>query len=457
MVEAVNHEAARSADTDARFELFTRLWGVALLAHVIGNWAQPDIPSIVGFANLLVGLVGLLLTIRPRTDLLLVGAAFTCISLLAEMPFTGNHWFLAGLVSVALLLSRGGPDYLFPSARLILLVFYVFAAFAKLNPAFFDPAVSCSLFYANQALENAALPTIDPASFWSRIPIWGSAIVEICVPVLLLIRRSRYLGVTLASVFHLLISFDLGQHFYDFTAVMLPLFMLFLPAHSSAHLLDQLRKWRPSRALARALTLVIAGLVLLSVAPPTAVSAALLNSIPFLLWIPFGLTWVYGLWVSRRPGQRLTWRPGIAAIAVGLAGLNGLTPYTEVKTAYGFNMYANLVTARGESNHFLIRNTVPLRKGYEDPVEIISSSDPGLEQYRQLGYLIAYPQLRRYLASHPEVSLTFRQNGRTISLDRAADLPELVDPGPWWWRFFPLRAIDQRIPPRCQDVFLAAL
>jgi hypothetical protein len=138
---------------------------------------------------------------------------------------------------------------------------------------------------------------------------------------------------------------------------------------------------------------------------------------------------------------------------VVLAMLNGLTPYTEIKTAYGFNMYANLVTAQGESNHFVIRNTIPLRAGYDRPVEIVASSDPGLDLYRDLGYLVAYPQFQRYLVGR-DVTVDFRRGDEEFL---GTDSAEIANTGPWWWRFMPLRAIDQRQPPRCQDVFLPAL
>jgi hypothetical protein len=134
-----------------------------------------------------------------------------------------------------------------------------------------------------------------------------------------------------------------------------------------------------------------------------------------------------------------------------LALLNGLTPYTEIKTAFGFNMYANLVTAQGQSNHYLVRRTFPLRRGYDRPVDIVISSDPGLELYRDMGYLIAYPQFQRYIAGR-NVVVAFRRG----------DTPEFVtgievNSGPFWWRFLPLRAIDKQAPPRCQDTFLPAL
>jgi hypothetical protein len=166
---------------------------------------------------------------------------------------------------------------------------------------------------------------------------------------------------------------------------------------------------------------------------------------------------LYALFRSRAPGEALAWSPGWGSVAVVLAVLNGLTPYTEVKSAYGFNMYANLRTAGGETNHLLLSGTLPLRDGYEEPVGVLSSSDPGLLAYRDLGFLVAYPQLRRYLADRPDTSLTYSRGGRVAVVESAASVPEFSNPGPWWWRYLPLRALDQREPPRCQDVFLVAL
>jgi hypothetical protein len=434
-----------------------RLWGVALVAHVVANWAQPDLPTPVGLANLVVGLLGVGLVFAPQPRLLLFAALATIVSLLSEMPFTGNHWLIAGIISVATILVGTAPHYLFPAGRLVLLVFYFYAAFAKLNSGFFDPEVSCALFYANQSLAGFGLPIINPLSPWASVPIWTSVLIELAVPVFLVIRRCRYIGVIIASAFHLVISFDLGQHFYDFTAVLLPLFFLFLPQVSVERLSGLLRKWSLSRTSQVVLATILVSLVVISAVAPTSLSAGILNRIPFVLWIPASLLWLVLLVRSGAANERLTWNPGWGGIAVALALLNGLTPYTEMKTAYGFNMYANLRTAGGETNHLLLGKTLPLRDGYEDPVEIVASSDPGLEAYRDMDYLVAYPQLRRYLSDRPRTSLTYSRGGSTVRVVAAANEAEFSDPGPWWWRFMPLRSIDRHDPPRCQDVFLAAL
>jgi hypothetical protein len=432
--------------------LFARLYGVALVAHVVGNWAQPDIPSLVGLLNLGVGVAGLALTVWPRRSLLIAGSVLTVGSVLGEMPFTGNHWVVAALAGLAILLTRAEPVRYLPSLRWIFVVFYGFAAFAKLNSGFFDPSVSCAVYYANQGLEGFGLGSLPADSSLRTLVAWASAGIELLIVPLLVFRRSRYVGLVLAMAFHILISFDLNQHFYDFTSILIALLSCFLPEEGIARLGKWVAPWiRPLR-----LAWLVLGpfLVFLAVLPAREVTVAVLTRITFVLWIPLSLIWLSAVVRARYPGGALSWNPGwLAGSVVLLAVLNGLTPYTEIKTAYGFNMYANLVTAAGDSNHFVIRRTLPLRAGYDRPVEIAGSTDAGLNLYRDLGYLIAYPQFQRYLVGK-DITVDFRRGGEDFWEINSA---QIANPGPWWWRFFPLRSIDTHDPPRCQDVFLPAL
>jgi hypothetical protein len=432
--------------------VFARLYGVALVAHVVGNWAQPDVPSLVGLLNLGVGIAGLALIWWPRRPLLLVASVLTVGSVLAEMPFTGNHWVVAALAGLAILVTRADPGHYVPALRWILVVFYGFAAFAKLNSGFFDPSVSCAVFYANQSLGGLGLGPLPEGSPLTTLVVWATAGVELLIVPLLLMRPTRYAGIVLATAFHVLISFDLNQHFYDFTTILIALLVCFLPGEAVAELRERVGPWvRPLR-----LGWLVMGplLVLLAVLPATRATVAVLTRLAFVLWIPLSLIWLWGVVRAWQPEGPLGWNPGfLGGVVVVVAVLNGLTPYTETKTAYGFNMYANLVTAQGHSNHFVIRNTIPLRAGYDRPVEIVDSSDPGLNLYRDLGYLIPYPQFQRYLVGR-DATVDFRRDGEEFSEVASS---EIANTGPWWWRFMPLRALDQRDPPRCQDVFLPTL
>jgi hypothetical protein len=192
--------------------------------------------------------------------------------------------------------------------------------------------------------------------------------------------------------------------------------------------------------------------------PSFPATSFLLLTFPFFLWIPFSLWWLVAVLRYGRTARvsAIGWRLTVAGAAVvAITILNGLTPYLELKTAFSFNMYSNLVTAQGKTNHFLVPATLPLRDGYDGPVEIVSSSDADLLYYPRYGYLVAWPQFRIYVADHPGIEVSYRRDGESFGYPGGDS--ELSQSVPWWWRWLPLRALDTQTPPRCQDVFLPAL
>ena len=93
-----------------------------------------------------------LLVARPWDLALVATASLTIAVAVAEAPYIGNHWLLAALISVALLISvfkRDSWGWFSLTARWMLLGFYAWAAFNKLTEGFFDATASCGLFYAN--------------------------------------------------------------------------------------------------------------------------------------------------------------------------------------------------------------------------------------------------------------------------------------------------------------------
>ena len=141
------------------------------------------------------------------------------------------------------------------------------------------------------------------------------------------------------------------------------------------------------------------------------------------------------------------------AIVPLLVLLNGLSPYLELRTAYAFNMYSNLQTANGDSNHFLVTRTLPLTDFESDLVRITATDDPGLHLY--IGQFdIPFLQLRDYLSRHPTASLTYVRGGASHTVTRASDDPALVEPVPSWEsKLFAFRSIDQTPPADCQPSF----
>ncbi len=439
---------------------FARTFGLACIAHLVGNpagWRGNEFggSTLLVVVSALLGLLGLLLLARPDVRVLAAAAALTLVSLWLELPVTGNHWALVGFVAVAVLISLATADpwaWLSVTGRWLLLGFYSFAAFAKLNTGFLDPSVSCGVFYANQSLSSFGLPTFSGDSPMGMVAIAGPVLTELSVPILLAFTRTRRAGVLLALVFHSIISLDLDQHFYDFTAALVVLLCLFLPESTTSGF--EARASRPSRL--RAFAVVVAVVVVTaSLVPQFLPSVAIVDLLGFAAWVPVA-TWLIvrtardGLGPAPQP-MRL---PGVAAwVLVAVVVANGLTPYLEVKTSLGFNMYANLVTVAGDTNHLVVRRTAHLSTVQDDLLEVVESEDDGLGAYADVGYLLPRRNLLDYLARHPGVSVVIQDEDGEHTLDSSdgVRLPLVVR------KMFTFRAVDAEQPPRCQALWLPAL
>jgi hypothetical protein len=374
-----------------------------------------------------------------------------------EAPVLGNHWVLAAAFAAAVLVAvvRDRPwSWLATTVRLLFVTFYAFAAFAKLNTAFLDPTVSCAVFYANQGLASWGLPSLPDAGALATLTVLGTVLIELSVPVMLVIPRTRAVGVALAVVFHYVISLDLGQHFYDFTAVI----FVGLAAFAHDDVTGPIGAWfRRHRTISVVLTAVWALLLAIVVLPLGATMLVVARAVILVLWIPLGAAVVWlalrGSGVGRPAAVAM--RPvGVAAVLLlALVAVNGLLPYAGAKTAFGWNMYANLVTVEGRTNHLLIgpqaEVVVPRY------VEVDATTDDRLRAYVGSAWAVPERNLRHHLAAHPDATVTFvRADGTTVSgtgRELGRPLPEIVR------RLLPLRSVDRSTPARCQALWLPAL
>lgn len=438
---------------------FLRLWGVAVIAHLAGNWQYGDvIPRVtpVGLCLTVAGLVATALVVWPRVATMLVLSGLVVVSSILEAPVLGNHWLLAAFVGVAYIATAGEWVRFVPVAQTVLVVFYLCAAFAKLNSGFLDPATSCGLFYANQGLAEVGLAPISATSWPGSVTAWGAALVELSVVPLLLIRRTRRVGAIGAIAFHGLLSLDLAQHFYDFTAVLVPLFALFLMPEFGERFERAVNHRNVARVVAALALLVGVAVTVANVTPVKAWSAAWLTDGSFVWWVPLLILVIWAA-LGSASVESVSMGTPLAVVFALLVGLNGVTPYLEIKTAYGWNMYSNLVVVDGESNHFIVRRGLPLRSGHEDLVTIRGSDDSGLRAYADEGYLIPWPSFLSYTAGHPGIAVTYERGGVVHVVDDVSDDDLLRGPVPWWWRFLPLRSINGETPQECQPSFLPAL
>jgi hypothetical protein len=441
--------------------VFIRMWGVAALAHLAGNPFYANVvnpATLLGFALLAVGLLATAVVVAPRRGPMLALCTAMPVSAALQAPQLGNHWLLAAIVSLAYLATAGRWEPFWGTARVLTLGFYAFAAFAKLNEGFLDPATSCAVFYADQAARAMGLGPLAGGGAGTSVLVWMAAAIELSVVPLVLVVRTRKVGVVLAVTFHSALTFDLAQHFYDFTSVLLALFVLFLD-DGFAQRFEARPRWLTPTGVRVCLQLVaFIGVIttLANVTPLVQASAWFLRHVTLVWWFPYmGYVLVA---VFRSQADRQPWRVPVVGWAFFLVVVaNGLTPYLEVKTAFSWNMYSNLQVVNGSSNHVLVRVGVPLRASHEDMVEVVSADGAELKPYVGSGYLVAWPSFREYTSRHLDEAVTYRRGGQVIQVSRIRDDPTLASPTPAWWRWVPIRSVRADGVASCQPAFLPAL
>lgn len=345
----------------------------------------------------------------------------------------------------------GGGEDLFarfaPVLRLGVLIMYVWAVIQKLNWDYFDPEVTCAgklhkeinLYFGN------ILPTADWALVGAAV---GSLVFELGIPILLYIRKTRYIGFVAAIWFHLWLSIHPAAGIFSFSSLILAILVLFLPltwGERLQELWDRQLAWigkgdvSKGRLRARWLvvaaffaTLITQGLLYLFIARSYEVFG-IANRIGFFTFFAWGL-WIGACyliagWKGRREDPALAnrLRPSFVLVALIPILMNGVFPWIGGRTQTSFSMYSNL-RSEGEGNHMFLER-VDLLKLQTDLVEVVQSAPNilaptdrprGIQQFANLGHrIIPWFEFRRLVSEMPgDFEVTYIRNGETRELGR---------------------------------------
>lgn len=476
--EPTNHQTHSELSPVAAqrwISLFAVLWGMAHLFHIFSDFQTHYAWitfALTPFLTFILGLAALVLVATRNIRLLLATAVLQLIVFLIAFPAVSNHWIVAAMVNLALLIAgtvtairRGRLDSIMfwqvfaPTGRWILLTFYAFAAFAKWNSDFFNPAVSCAVMLGEISASSFGISFLFgyPLVQWGVII--GSWAVESTIPVLLFMRRTRTYGVLLGIVFHFALAVDWVRHFYDFSSLLTALFILFLPVSFAPWVFEQIEQELSPDGRRKVAFTAVALLGMLTVAP--AVSPEQVRIIAFVLnqlvWFVYAggvilLVWRFAKLHGRQSAiGMLRLAHPLLLVLPFIMVLNGLMAYGETRRGRSFDMYSNLRTSAGETNHWILPS-VPLTPAQSDPIVIVSSQDDELDPYIDSEVAVSFIALRKYLSARPETPLTVQYEGETITLAQAADWPELVAPLPWWQnKLLTFKPLDLRPVNRCFD------
>jgi len=428
----------------ALFGCFAGLLAAALLAHQLW-WNGFEVRSL-HFAVVLAALW----TIGRPTSVVafLVMLAAEAVSVGLEMPAVHSHKLLGLVLAVAVLAYAAvtiartrrlpGPGELFtavaPFLRLGLLVVYGSAAVSKLNSGFFDPATSCAVAM------SARISWFDPSLLDGAVPaaaaIWATVLVELALPVLLAVPRTRLAGLALGAGFHAVLALA-GN--VPFSALVLAFYVAFLPAGAPARVLaatsshaglvasaGRVRRLAGSRGafalMAGAWLAAAAGLD-----GERALAAALIGDgtrIAFVVAVLAAAAVLVAAFARGGPSvpPARSPRPLHPVFAAGLAilVLNSLSPYLGFKTESSFTMFSGLQTEAGQWNHRVIPEAVRVLPYQDDLVRVVASSDPRLARRGRNGRLLVRYELERYLRLRPDARATVAPASRPGAGSRAA-------------------------------------
>ncbi len=483
MPHAANTEAAHNQENlmaSRALTIFAFLWAFAALFH------QAAYPADVSQANaLLVLLPALWLLMRPSSAWRFALALVLQLVQISRYGIANvsNHWAFTAIVNLTILLvlvrvlianrgiiNRGSWFMNFaPLVKIELLIFYGFVVLHKLNYDFLNPAVSCATEHYGKI---AAYMPLMPTALWAQYAaIYGTLIVETAIPIMLLMRRTRYAGIILAVLFHLMLALNPHHVFYDFSAMLFAIYFLFVPYDFWSEFRKKsfnlkIERWTEQRVsaglLRRIFTIfnlvLIASLVaafLLRLAPQDANLIDALQQIVRVVWVLFalGLMFIFyivtrstNIFAAVRPIDSLKIRtPFIAFLMIALLIFNGMNPYLGLKTESSFAMFSNLHTEDKRTNHLFMPQNLKLASYQDDIVRVVDSSSPALRRYAQANLLLTYFEFRKVTSKNREASVTYLRGDKQYVVPRIADDKELSRPPAWWMqRLLKFRPVEPR-------------
>lgn len=439
--------------------IFAFLWAAAVLFHLIASlsWIQTTKvwpPNVSGIIETALAGTAFFVLFRPSSVIgFFVLGSLQIADVLHDLPAVPNHWLLPCLVNLTFFFSllhilRHKQDFQTTqvdevgnlgeriywdatrSIRIMVVLFYFFTFFSKLNSDFFDVQKSCAVqFYGHVVQYFSFFP-----QFWwvKKGIIYGTLVAEGGLCCLLILSRTRLTAVFLGALFHFALAFDMIKHFFDFSSCMFALLFVFVPPDFSQRMIQLservpfslLQNFHPGIVavyLFRFL-FIFGFLVVLTAGYRFNDPAAFLVYFKGrgLLWFFYATTllviFVRAVFVPLQAGvQRVLPTSPLHVhhlIMPALVILNGLGPYLGLKTRSAWQMYGNLRMEARESNHFLIPKSLDVAGFLNDTVTIISTSDPKLDQdVVAKGLSMTFFEFRSYMATHPHLTGKYLRHG----------------------------------------------
>lgn len=456
---------------------FTPFWGAAAFFSIAGDPSGLLGQNGIVYALLSWGIVlgSAVLVLFPRKTWALVGlAAITVLLYAVRLPVASNNKTITTVFDLSLLVTAAVVSTQKPidrvrfyellrmPARLLLAVMYFYGIFHKINTDFLDPTVSCAVGLYKPL---AAPFGLEDNLVGRYLAIWSTFVIEAIAIAALFWRRWFGIGLVIALVFHYIIPISAYSWYMDFSSLVFALYMLSMPREASAkvyeitytYLVHPLRSYvgRVGILVPAAVLLGLAAtaVILLAMANPGRPSLMLLHSMFILTWSVVGgvamTVMVYAAMLhTPYAGSPVTPAPRWTWIIPGLFFVSCLSPYVGLKTESSINMFSNLHTEGGETNHLMFPRPPYLFDYQKDVVRVVDSSSPSLRKTAEAGRYNVMFSIEEYMRRHPDQWVSYVRNGQLVERATAADLP--ANSASWMERkFLIFKQVDYSRPKVC--------
>jgi hypothetical protein len=448
----------RSHDIDPaagiQFRVFAILWAIAALFHMAHSSV---FNTQLNFA--LLTLSALFVIFRPSLPSFLLLITLQLFDAIFRMPFTTNHWLFTAFVNLTILHAvvyliikgktfRIGESDLFntfsPVVRIEVIILYFFAVFHKLNYGFFSPETSCATeLLKAQGVESFIRmdKTLYSANAYLTI------LIESAIPLLLYFRRTRNLGIFVGIFFHCVLSYSSYNAFYDFSSMIFAMYFLFASPQFSLQLYDlasrarnAIQSWLLHFDWKRFLILIggfVVGLGLLYILNKKLTTFKSVNLYFFWTVYSVAYTWVFvRFWIRYRTREEyISYRfPHTAFWVIPLiVFVNGTSPYLGLKTENSYAMFSNLRTEAGSSNHFFVPANIQLFDYQKNVVQIIASSDEGLQRLANEKKALVLFEFNNYVMERRPENVEYILNGNRYTYSKSQKSADKnLQRNPYW-------------------------
>ncbi|MBT1695720.1 hypothetical protein KK083_02450 [Fulvivirgaceae bacterium PWU4] len=469
----VGESVSTSTSVDRQFEIFSALWAIATLFHMAHSGI---FDSRLNYA--LLTLAALYVVFRPSLAGFILLISLQLFDAVYRMPLTTNHWIFTAFVNLTILqtivylvvrnrsFDLSGGDLLktfAPVVRAEVIILYFFTFFHKLNAGFFSPATSC----ATDLLKAQHIDTIIPMNdtliaFNAHFTI----VIEFLIPLFLCFRRTRHAGILAGLFFHAVLSYSSYNAFYDFSSMMFALYFLFAGDGFSQSIVQTFgslrsmarRVLKPRHySMGKLVFTACSFLVALAVVYWLTTRLAGFKSFHlYFFWTIYSSLFVYCFVMFMLSGSRTTRQiPAFMLphrsflILPCIVFLNGASPYLGLKTENSFAMFSNLRTEGGVSNHYVVPAGLQIFSYQKDVVEIISSSDPYLQQLADQQKLLVLFEFCNYVHNRNPTEVVYLLNGERKIFRRGMAATALPKNSYLLAKLMKFRAFSKHEPQPC--------